>query len=103
MTFHPIRIDRRTRKKCKPGMDDYPPETQTALKVAGWTPGRKVDVAELLQWLESSGFAVSPAAEKFLSEFVGLPFNVSGLGISCARAPFEINRYLAQSEDDRFE
>ncbi|KAF9891378.1 hypothetical protein FE257_004234 [Aspergillus nanangensis] len=82
--------------------DDYSPETRRALDDAGWTPGRQVDITNLRHWLESSGFKVSEAAERFLPEFVGLVFNISGTGITCARTPFEFNPYLAEGEDDRF-
>lgn len=51
---------------------------------------------------EAVGLAMHDAAEAFLQEFGGLTVNVSGPGISCARAPFELDPELAWGEDDRF-
>lgn len=42
------------------------------------------------------------AAESFLREFGGLDVWLSGPGISCARASFELDPSLAQGEGDRF-
>ena len=44
----------------------------TLLRRAGWSPGRSVDVAEELAFVASDGFPVTPAAERFLSEYSGL-------------------------------
>lgn len=45
---------------------------------------------------------MSEAAERFLSEFVDLVFDISGPGISVARAPFHFDPRLLEGEDDRF-
>ncbi|MFE3267477.1 hypothetical protein [Streptomyces sp. NPDC059215] len=44
----------------------------------------------------------SVTSDAFLHEFGGLTVNVSGPGISCARAPFELDPEPAWGEDDRF-
>lgn len=83
-------------------MDIYTPETERTLRNAGWTPGRKLDISELLDQLEKSGFVVSKAAEEFLSEFSGLTFDISGPGITRARERFVLDPLLCLGEDDRF-
>lgn len=42
------------------------------------------------------------AAERFLAEFGGLTFDLSGPGLSMARQPFELDPLLCLGEDDRF-
>lgn len=44
----------------------------TLLHLAGWTPGRRVDVARDLEALRVEGFPITSAAEDFLQEFSGL-------------------------------
>jgi hypothetical protein len=83
-------------------MDDYTIETERVLRDAGWTPGRRVDTGELRRRLEQFGFVVSEAAERFLSEFGGPVFDISGPGISRARESFEFDPLLNEGEDDRF-
>lgn len=47
-------------------------EVVELLRIAGWFPGRRVDVSEMRSVLQREGFNVSPAAEAVLSEFGGL-------------------------------
>ncbi|MBL7520203.1 SUKH-3 domain-containing protein [Frankia sp. CNm7] len=42
------------------------------LRRAGWVPGRRVDVEEMLGALAAAGFVVVPAAREFLAEYSGL-------------------------------
>ena len=42
------------------------------LRVAGWSPGRSVDVSSPRAMLEERGYAVGPLTEAFLREFDGL-------------------------------
>ncbi|KAJ5804995.1 SUKH-3 immunity protein [Penicillium riverlandense] len=83
-------------------MEDYTNETDCVLRDAGWNPGRRVDTGELRRRLEQFGFVVSEAAERFLSEFNGLVFDISGPGISRARESFKFEPLWNEGEDDRF-
>ncbi|MFF5934254.1 SUKH-3 domain-containing protein [Streptomyces sp. NPDC012508] len=75
-------------------------ETQSALRSAGWFPGREVDVTS---WRTSlQGFHMHAAAERFLREFGGLHVRVSGPGENHRRTPFEIDPELAIGEEDRW-
>ena len=47
-------------------------DAQTLLQRAGWFPGRRIDVADDLEFVKSEGFTVTPAAERFLQEYSGL-------------------------------
>ncbi|MEU3428497.1 SUKH-3 domain-containing protein [Streptomyces gardneri] len=81
-------------------MSRFSQEVEGVLRRAGWLPDRRV---ELTHWKVSAGeFTWHTAAEKFLQEFGGLRFDVSGPGITCAREPFEIDPELALGEGDRF-
>jgi hypothetical protein len=83
-------------------MDDFEAEFQRALLAAGWQPGRRVDTTEWRTRLEAAGFAMHDAAERFLAEYGGLTFDLSGPGISQARMPFELDPLYGLGEDDRF-
>jgi uncharacterized protein len=47
-------------------------DAQTLLERAGWFRGRRVDVADDLDFVRSEGFTVTPAARLFLEEYSGL-------------------------------
>ena len=83
-------------------MTDLSKNVERALYSAGWVAGRSVDTTTWRAQLESSGFVVHEAAERFLSEFGGLRFEYGGNGISRAREPFEFDPLLCLGEDDRF-
>ncbi|WP_369408717.1 SUKH-3 domain-containing protein [Herbidospora mongoliensis] len=72
------------------------------LRRAGWQPGRHVDTSTWRHLLESDGFVMHDAAERFLREFGGLSVGHGGAGISRAREPFEFDPLLGMGEDDRF-
>ncbi|WP_170313775.1 SUKH-3 domain-containing protein [Streptomyces filamentosus] len=48
------------------------PETVTALRLAGWTPERRLDVTPEIRSLETQGYVPSAVATSFLEEFRGL-------------------------------
>ncbi|MGY3334884.1 hypothetical protein ACVW0K_000983 [Streptomyces filamentosus] len=48
------------------------PETVTALRLAGWTPERRLDVTSEIRSLETQGYVPSAVATSFLQEFRGL-------------------------------
>ncbi|WP_415647563.1 SUKH-3 domain-containing protein [Stackebrandtia soli] len=54
--------------------------------MAGWFPGRRVDVTGLCAKLEGEGIVVHGVARRFLAEFSGLSFPDHGKGISSARS-----------------
>jgi hypothetical protein len=83
-------------------MEDFLAEIRRALLAAGWQPGRRVDTTAWRTQLEAAGFATHDAAERFLGEFGGLTFDLSGPGFSQARLPFELDPLLCLGEDDRF-
>ena len=47
-------------------------DAQSLLQRSGWFPGRRIDVTGDLASVMSGGFAVTPAAERFLEEYSGL-------------------------------
>lgn len=58
-------------------------EVLRALESAGWTPDRKVEVADLFSVLEEDGFHPHPLAREVLESFGGLvvePVNLVGPG-----------------------
>lgn len=76
------------------------------LTAAGWYEGRKSKnvVSDARVGLETNGgFEMFPAAEATLLEFGGLRVNQSGPGITCARAPFDLNPLLAVLCEDIFD
>lgn len=77
-------------------------EVRRVLLAARWRPGRRVDTAGWRTQLEAAGFVMHDAAERFLAEFGGLTFDLSGPGLSKAREPFELDPLLCLGEDDRF-
>ncbi|WP_326568909.1 SUKH-3 domain-containing protein [Amycolatopsis rhabdoformis] len=48
------------------------PATVSALRLAGWHPGRHLDVSSDIQSLEAQGYTPSAAATEFLASFQGL-------------------------------
>ncbi|TKT00759.1 SUKH-3 domain-containing protein [Streptomyces lasalocidi] len=48
------------------------PETAAALRLAGWHPGRRIDVSSDARALEELGYVPSPPATEFLAAFGGL-------------------------------
>lgn len=83
-------------------MQRFSDEVERVLRAAGWQPGRQVDTTAWRRDLESTGFRMHEAAERFLAEFGGLKVDIRGRGISVAREPFEFDPMLADGEDDRF-
>jgi hypothetical protein len=79
--------------------------TESVLSAAGWSPTRCN--SEMVQgWrakLEHlSGFQMSVAAERVLTEFGGLRASSMGPGLHCARGGFVLDPELAYGEEDRF-
>lgn len=83
-------------------MARFTEETERALRVSGWRPGRRVDTSSWRERLEGGGFRWNAAADRFLVEFGGLAVDISGPGITSAREPFELDPLLVEGEDDRF-
>ncbi|MCE6996709.1 SUKH-3 domain-containing protein [Saccharothrix sp. S26] len=83
-------------------MDRWTAEAEQALRTAGWHPGRQVDTTLWQVWFEPDGLPMHWAAQRFLGEFGGLVFDISGPGITRAKEPFELDPMLCDGEDDRF-
>jgi hypothetical protein len=47
----------------------------TALRQAGWLPGRSQDIAEVRSLLKARGYRIGEAVEQFLREFTGITIN----------------------------
>lgn len=77
-------------------------ETETALREAGWTPDRQVDISAWVAGWEKVGVSAHNAAQSFLREFGGLSVDISGPGITATRTPFELNPEECEGEADRF-
>lgn len=73
-------------------------ETDRALRLAGWHPGRSVSTEEWERVLREAdeGFEMHDAARRFLTEFGGLEFRLKGPGRTMARSPFRIDPLLAK-------
>ncbi|MEU3625876.1 SUKH-3 domain-containing protein [Amycolatopsis coloradensis] len=83
-------------------MTDFSAEAKDALFAAGWTPGRRVDIADWCARLTESGVAVHDSAKAFLAEFGKISIEFSGKGISRAREAFSIDPSLCLGEEGRF-
>jgi hypothetical protein len=83
-------------------MNGFAEEAERTLRAFGWSPGRRVDVAEWRVRLEADGFRMHAAAERFLAEFGGLAVWEMGPGVTCTREAFEFDPLLAEGEADRF-
>lgn len=83
-------------------MQEFSPEVADTLISFGWSPDRRVDPSEWIAPFEEQGLEAPPIVREFLSRFGGLRFEVSGTGITIARAPFEIDPLLCLGEEDRF-
>lgn len=81
-------------------MSRFPEDLETALRAAGWSPDRRVDLAAWRASLPEFGW--HDAAERFLHEFGGLRIEVGGPGVNVARVPFEFDPDLAIGEEERF-
>ncbi|HEY5397174.1 MAG TPA: SUKH-3 domain-containing protein [Trebonia sp.] len=77
-------------------------ESQSVLREAGWTPGRRVDTSRWIDVIEAAGIAAHDAARRFLAEFGGLSIDISGSGVTRAREPFELDPLLCVGEEGRF-
>ena len=86
-------------------MSRFTPETERALREAGWSPGRQVPEDQVREWTEQlgDGFALSEPAAAALGEFGGLEVDQAGPGEAWARERFELDPTLALGEDDRFQ
>ena len=81
-------------------MSRFSEEVESSLRIAGWQPGRQVD---LVHWRAAiPGFSWHAAAEVFLREFGGLRVDLEGPGIARARESFEFDPELAVGEEERF-
>jgi hypothetical protein len=77
---------------------------ESALRSAGWRPGRRLPAAKLDAWAKElgSGFEQSSIARSILEEFGELKIRQAGAGLEIGRQDFEFNPLLALNEDDRF-
>ncbi|MFG1651773.1 SUKH-3 domain-containing protein [Micromonospora sp. NPDC049275] len=71
-----------------------PDHVAQALKIAGWSPRRRVDVDEWESALTPEGFAMHTPARTFLTEFGGLVVPVSGPGRDSARLGVRLDPLL---------
>lgn len=72
----------------------WPPEVTAHMVVAGWSPGRRVDVSGWEEELrQNSGFRMHDAAGRFLAEFGGLkvPAGPNRPGQQVASDEFELD------------
>ncbi|MEV0272865.1 SUKH-3 domain-containing protein [Hamadaea sp. NPDC050747] len=84
-------------------MTDLMPDTQVALRAAGWFRGRVVETAEWNRALLEDGFGeMHPAARSFLTEFGAICVDHAGPGVTSAREPFDLDPLLCLGEADRF-
>lgn len=78
-------------------------KTRHGLLDAGWYPGRNIDTEPWGTVLIADGFPpLHDAARKFLAEYGGLSFRLSGPGVTCAREPFNLVPTACLGEADRF-
>src|SRR5262245_46756538 len=70
-------------------------ETERALKAAGWSDSRRLNVSRYAGMLETAGFPVLAKAADFLSEFGGLTLRFPG------DQPSEQTRKEGWTWDDR--
>jgi hypothetical protein len=80
-------------------VDLWSAEAERALRTAGWYPGRRVDTTLWRDCFEPVGLPLHEAAQRFLAEFGGLTFEISGPGITRAKEPFELDPTLCDGED----
>ncbi|RJQ77760.1 hypothetical protein D5S17_15205 [Pseudonocardiaceae bacterium YIM PH 21723] len=78
-------------------------DTEQALRAAGWSPERRVDISRWREFFQASGFAPNAVVEGFLAEFGGLSVTISGPGLERAREPFKIDPVLLDGEEERFQ
>lgn len=85
-------------------MDDWSGDVERILRSSGWTPNRRVAVEGWRRTLaERGGFAMHPAAERFLTEFGALTVTSQGPGRSMARQSFTLDPTCVVYEQDRFD
>jgi hypothetical protein len=87
------------------GAPRWSAETDWALRVSGWYPGRAVSTAQWEQDLQEAdeGYVAHAAARRFLSEFGGLEIDQKGPGRTVARLPFRLDPTLAKWDYEIFE
>ncbi|MFI0416794.1 SUKH-3 domain-containing protein [Spongiactinospora sp. 9N601] len=75
------------------------PEVLSALRAAGWTPGRKVATVSWVEPLARAGHVVSPLAEAVLASLGGLVIQPAAGGESCFLngEPFSVDPLAAGS------
>jgi hypothetical protein len=83
-------------------MTGFSPEVEAVLRTAGWRPERQTDVASWTSLFEGDGVYAHQAAIDFLREFGGLSVEISGSGVTRAKAPFAFDPSLCEGEGDRF-
>ncbi|MET8525585.1 SUKH-3 domain-containing protein [Micromonospora sp. NPDC005172] len=71
-----------------------PDRAAQALRMAGWSPRRRMDVGEWESALAPEGFAMHAPARAFLTEFGGLVVPVSGPGRDSARIGVRLDPLL---------
>jgi hypothetical protein len=87
----------------RPDDRDLPSRVTQALKAAGWSPRRRVDVSEWESALAPEGFAMHDAARAFLTEFGGLAVPVSGPGRDYARIGVRLDPVLCLGQKKWFD
>jgi hypothetical protein len=81
----------------------FSPEVDLALRDAGWRPGRRAFAVEFwIDHFEEQECPPTDAAVDFLVEFGGLDVLISGMGITRAREPFDLDPVLCSGNVDRF-
>ncbi|NJP32071.1 SUKH-3 domain-containing protein [Micromonospora thermarum] len=87
----------------RPDDRDLPPRVTQALKAAGWSPRRRVDVADWEAKLAPEGFTMHTPARAFLTEFGGLAVPVSGPGRDYARIGVRLDPALCLGQKTWFD
>ncbi|WP_405430253.1 SUKH-3 domain-containing protein [Micromonospora sp. NBC_00617] len=80
-----------------------PDRAAQTLRMAGWTPRRRVDVGEWESGLAPEGFAMHAPARAFLTEFGGLVVPVSGPGRDSARIGVRLDPLLCLGQKGWFD
>ncbi|MEU4423161.1 SUKH-3 domain-containing protein [Actinoplanes sp. NPDC024001] len=78
-------------------MRRFPDEVAAVLRGAGWAEGRRVpEMAEAaIRAVRGAGHEPFPAAERALTEFVGVYLHQDGPGVALRRSPFALDPTMA--------
>lgn len=83
-------------------MTRFAADVEDLLRGAGWSPERKVDVAEWIDQFQQAGLPAHEAAIKFLGEFGRLHFWNPGPDTTNPNPSFHFDPAECEGEEDRF-